>query len=134
MVIDQDLLYNLPVAVYCCDADGHIEFYNKAATNLWGAEPVPGKDRWCGPVKMYALDGTPIKPGSSPMATALRENRIIYSVMCIERHDGDRRYVVPNPQLRYNPDGTLSGAVNTLIDITAQIEEQKKQPKTLNNL
>ncbi len=72
MVIDQDLIYNFPVAVYQCDGDGYIEFYNKTASTLWGAEPVPGKDRWCGPVQMYTMDGTPIKPGSSPMAMALK--------------------------------------------------------------
>lgn len=115
MTLDQELINNLPVAVYGCDADGYIEFYNKAAITLWGAEPVRGKDRWCGSVKMYTLDGTPIKPSSSPMALALKEKRIINSVMCIERHDGEKRYVIPNPQLRYKSDGNLLGAVNTLI-------------------
>ncbi len=125
MVIDQDLIYNLPVAVYGCDTDGYIEFFNKAASTLWAAEPVLGKDRWCGSKKMYTLDGTPIRPGSSPMAMALKEKHISNSVMMIERHDGERRYIIPNPQLRYKPDGNILGAVNTLIDITTQIEEQK---------
>lgn len=122
MVIDQNLLNDLPVAVYGCNADGYIEFFNKAAVTLWGAEPVAGKDRWSGPGKMYTLEGAPIKSGSSPMAMALRENRIINSVMCIERHDGEKRYVIPNPQLRYTPDGNLAGAVNTFVDITKEIK------------
>jgi PAS domain S-box-containing protein len=121
-----DLILKLPVAVYGCNAEGVIEFYNDAAIELWGVEPVAGKHRWCGSWKMYTSEGTPILPGSCPMAMALREKRIINKVIHIERPNGSRRYVIPNPQLRFGPDGRIMGAVNTLIDITTQIEDQKK--------
>ncbi|NNE78601.1 MAG: PAS domain S-box protein, partial [Pricia sp.] len=126
MATEMELISGLPVAVYGCDADGYIEFYNTAAITLWGTEPVKGKDRWCGSFKMYTIDGKPIQPGNSPMAKALKEKPFIKTAMCIERPDGERRYVIPNPQLRFKPDGKILGAINTLIDITAQIEEQKK--------
>lgn len=39
-----NVLENLPAAVYTCDNDGYIKFYNKAAAKLWGREPEIGKD------------------------------------------------------------------------------------------
>ncbi|MDC6352087.1 PAS domain S-box protein [Zeaxanthinibacter sp. PT1] len=121
-----ELIYNLPVAIYGCDSQGYIEFYNKAAATLWGKQPVLGKDRWCGALKILDLSGNPIDAESSAMAIAVKEERIDNSVVLIENHKGLRRYVIPNPQLRYSQQGKILGAVNTLIDITTQFEERKK--------
>jgi len=39
-----------PVAVYCCDASGVIQEFNRRAVELWGCEPVSGDTdkRFCG--------------------------------------------------------------------------------------
>src|SRR5437868_4331212 len=52
------LVENLPAAIYTCDEDGYIKFYNKAAAILWGREPELGTDLWCGSWKIYHLDGS----------------------------------------------------------------------------
>ncbi|MFN2533070.1 MAG: PAS domain-containing protein, partial [Pyrinomonadaceae bacterium] len=35
----QSLLTVMPAAVYACDAEGRITFYNPRAAELWGCEP-----------------------------------------------------------------------------------------------
>jgi PAS domain S-box-containing protein len=56
------LLQGLPSAIYTCNADGYITFYNDAAVKLWGYKPEIGKDLWCGSWKIIRMDGTPVPP------------------------------------------------------------------------
>ncbi|WP_315817201.1 hypothetical protein [Paraflavitalea speifideaquila] len=67
------MLQQLPVAIYSCDNEGYIRFFNEAAAMLWGREPALGKERWCGSWKMYRPDGTSLLPEVCPMAIALKE-------------------------------------------------------------
>ena len=52
------IIQNLDAAIYTTDALGYIELYNKAAIELWGREPVIGKDLWCGSWKIHNTDGS----------------------------------------------------------------------------
>src|ERR1051325_2220604 len=93
------ILENLARAVYTCDAQGYITFYNKQAAQLWGREPRIGKDKWCGSWKIYRPDGTLLPPDECPMALTLKEGRAVDSEeIIIERPDGSRLNVVPHPQ------------------------------------
>ncbi|HEY8893499.1 MAG TPA: PAS domain S-box protein [Niastella sp.] len=123
------LIQGLPAAIYTCDANGFIATYNQAAIDLWGREPVPGKDKWCGFWKAYTVDGTPMLHEQSPMATALQEGREINEVeLVIERPDGQIRNVLFNPRPFFNSQGHVIGGVNMLIDITERnnIEERNR--------
>src|SRR5688572_9220291 len=53
-----ELLAALPAAVYTTDAAGRITFYNQAAVELWGRQPEPGDEHWCGSWRLYWPDGT----------------------------------------------------------------------------
>ncbi|HEY3429811.1 MAG TPA: PAS domain-containing protein, partial [Cyclobacteriaceae bacterium] len=64
----QKILKTLPVAVYMCDAEGRIIFFNDAAAKLWGRKPVLGKDLWCGSWKIYTSNGTPLPLEQCSMA------------------------------------------------------------------
>jgi len=75
----REMLGRLPAAVYICDEEGYITFYNRAAALLWGREPEIGKDRWNGFLKMYRPDGTIIPPDQSPTALALKNARAAQS-------------------------------------------------------
>lgn len=122
----KNLVLDLPVAVYTCDADGYIKFYNKASVNLWGKEPVPGKDRWCGSWKIFHTDGSPMAIDQCPMAIAIRESRPVDGEeIIIERPDGKRIHVVPHPQPIFNSRGEAIGAVNMLLDVTKQKEAEQ---------
>jgi len=125
-IYTQQLIQALPAAIYTCDANGYILTYNKAAAALWGREPEPGKDAWCGSPKMYTIDGKPLLLNQSPMAIAIREGREIQDAeIIIERPDGTRRIVMPHPKPFFNAAGRVTGAVNMLVDITnhKKIEE-----------
>jgi len=114
------LVENLEAAIYICDRDGYIKFYNRAAANLWGREPEIGKDLWCGSWKIFQPDGiTPLPLDTCPMALALKEGRKVRAQeIIVERPDGTRRNVMPYPDPIFNAEGVLVEAVNMLVDIT----------------
>ena len=109
----------LPAAVYVTDADGHITYYNEAAATLWGHRPPLGDSRWCGSWRLYWPDGTPMPHDQCPMAQAIKENRPITGLDAIaERPDGSRVRFMPFPMPLRDENGTLTGALNMLVDIT----------------
>lgn len=133
------MVQQLPIAVYSCSSEGIIDFYNEAAETLWGRQPDLQHERWCGSYKSYDMHGNEVPHEESAMAIAIKEQRIINEELIIERPDGSRRWVIPNPQIRYDEEGRIAGAISTLIDITSQvenrrrIEESEKQFSTLAN-
>lgn len=114
------IIESLAAAVYTCDGNGYIKFYNKAAAALWGREPEIGKDLWCGSWKIFEPDGiTPLPLDSCPMAIALKEGRTVRGKeIIIERPDGVRRNVMPHPDPIFDASGNVIEAVNMLVDIT----------------
>lgn len=122
----RELIENLPIATYSCDAEGHIIMYNKAATALWGREPEKGKDKWCGSYTIYSVDGELIPHESSPMAIALREGKAeISKEIILKRPNGEKRYVIPHPVPFIDNEGRITGAVNVLTDITENKQIQR---------
>lgn len=124
----KELIENLPIATYFCDQEGNILLYNKAAVALWGREPDIGKDKWSGCWKMYGENGEAFPVDLHPMSIALKEGRknIVREVI-VERPNGDKLNVLPHPVPFRDSGGTVTGAVNVLIDIT----ERKKAEKIL---
>jgi PAS domain S-box-containing protein len=113
------LLEALPAAVYTTDAEGRITFYNEAAAELWGVRPELGKSVWCGSWRLYWPDGTPLAHDQCPMAIALKEERVISGAHAVcERMDGTRVPFLAFPRPLHDKDGTLTGAINTLVDVT----------------
>jgi PAS domain S-box-containing protein len=113
------LLEVLPAAVYTCDAEGRITWYNSSAARLWGREPEINKDLWCGSWKIFKPDGTLLPLDSCPMAIALKEGRSVFGhEIVVERPDGIRRNVAPHPQPLFDDNGNVRGAINMLVDIT----------------
>ena len=123
----KSLFRKLPIALYTCDSEGYITFFNEAAVDLWGREPVPGKDLWCGSWEIYRPDGTPMPLDECPMAIALKEGKAVFGAeIIIRRPDGSSRYVQPFPQPVLDKTGKIIGAVNVLTDITdRKIAEEK---------
>ena len=123
----RELLQALPVAIYTTDAAGRVTFYNRAATELAGREPILGSDQWCVTLRLYNPNGSPLPHEQCPMAVTLRENRPVRGAEAIaERPDGTRVHFVPYPTPLRDSHGRLIGAVNLLVDISArkQIEEE----------
>lgn len=115
----RQLMQALPVAIYTCDTTGRITLYNRAAATLWGREPALGQELWSGSSRMYRPDGSPLLPDQDPMAACIREGRPIHGEeIVIERPDGSRRHVLPNPEPMTDAAGAIVGAVNMLVDVT----------------
>lgn len=128
----KDLIHKLPVPTCCCDAEGRIILYNKAAAALWGREPELGKDLWhycwntnqgsrkqSSPYNLYSL------------AEALKEQApLLNTQIIIERPNGDKRSVVPCPVAFHNTGGEITGAVIVLSDITEMKLAQKELRKS----
>jgi PAS domain S-box-containing protein len=123
---DHDLIELLPAAVYTCDARGRITLFNDAAVALWGRAPEIHKDEWCGSVKIYRPDGSPLPVDLCPMAVTLREGRAVRGEeILIERPDGSRRNVMPYPEPIRDASGAIVGAINMLVDITDHKNAQR---------
>ena len=119
--VDIPLGNSLPVPIYTCDHRGVINYFNEAAVDLWGREPVIGQDLWCGSWKFYRTDGSPMDLDRCPMAKTLKEGRAIDGEeIVIERPDGMRINVLSYPRPIFDTYGKITGATNMLVDITAK--------------
>ncbi|AMS40002.1 MULTISPECIES: sensor histidine kinase [Aminobacter] len=117
----ETLLGGLPAAVYTTDASGRITFFNEAAAALWGHRPEIGKDSWCGSWRLRTAEGEPLAHGDCPMARALKEGRAIRNAEAIaERPDGTLVPFLAFPAPIRDETGEITGAINLLVDISAQ--------------
>lgn len=118
------LLERLPLAAYACDSGGLITYYNRAAANLWGREPLNSDpaDRYCGSFKLFSAEtGLPIAPQDSWMARTLAKDQAFDPQrVIIERPDGTRVIALAHPSPVHDDAGQLIGAVNVLMDISNQ--------------
>lgn len=114
----QQILDQLPAAIYVTDAEGRITYFNEAAALLWGCEPKLHSDQWCGSWRLYGLDGTPMPHDQCPMAVSLKERRGVRGGRAIaERPDGTRITFTAYPTPLYDASGAFIGGVNMLIDL-----------------
>jgi len=112
-----DFLRTSRAAACCADADGRITFYNAAAAELWGTEPVLGSTMFCGSWRLYWPDGRLMPHDESPMAIALRERRPLRGVETVaERPDGTRVAFLAYPTPLIDDRGELIGAVNMMVE------------------
>ena len=122
------ILDALPAAVYTTDANGRITYYNDAAAGLWGRRPALGSNEWCGSLKLYWPDGTPMAPEECPMAVALKEQRPVRGLEAIaERPDGTQVPFLACPTPLHDDSGRLTGAVNMLVDISERKHAEDQQ-------
>ncbi|HEX3624540.1 MAG TPA: response regulator [Verrucomicrobiae bacterium] len=115
----EQVVRNLPLAVYTTDADGRITLYNEAAAELWGRHPKIGQEIWCDAFKIYRTDGSELPADDSPMALTLKTGEPVSGQeIVVERPDGARRNVLPYPTPIRDSMGKISGVVNMLLDVT----------------
>src|SRR3569832_385489 len=121
----RQLLEGLPAAIFTTDAEGRITFYNRAAAELAGREPVLGVGNWCVTWKLYRPGGTVLPHDECPMAITLKEDRALSGVEAIaERPDGTRVPFLAYPTPLHDASGKLIGAVKMMVDITDRKEAE----------
>jgi len=115
----KQLIMELPVATYSCDADGKIIIYNKAAAELWCGEPQIGADRWYDLLEICNHEGKQLSIESCPTYIALKEGRTTSgSEVLIQTVGAEPRYVIPHAVPYIDALGNITGAVNMLTDVT----------------
>ncbi len=118
------VLDQLPVPIYMTDETGAVTYWNSACVAFAGREPQLGEDRWCVTWKLYTTNGDHLPHDKCPMAQAIREQREIRGAVAIAmRPDGTRRAFTPYPTPMFDDEGKLVGAVNMLVDVSAQQAE-----------
>jgi PAS domain-containing protein len=83
----------LPVAVYICDMEGRITFFNPCAAELWGRRPKLNdeEDKYCGSFRLMYANGAPLAVSACPMAIALRTGKTIRNAdLNVQQPDGAR--------------------------------------------
>lgn len=117
----RQLLSLMPSAVYTCDAEGRITFFNRRAAELWGREPSIGDrdQKFCGALKLRLPDGSLLPHEETPMAAAVRQGAPCRDrEVMIERPDGSRVTVSVNIDPLFDLEGDLCGAINVFQDVT----------------
>jgi PAS domain S-box-containing protein len=112
----------LPVAAYVCDApDGRIRLWNRRAADVWGREPdADGGNAFCGSLRLFGADGTPMPHAESPAARALVTGEAQSEEVVIGRPDLVRIAVHVDAAPLRDPAGRVDGAVVVLREITDQ--------------
>ena len=117
-----------PVAVYTCNKDGVITYYNRAAANLWGRSPKVGAESWSGCKKIFFPDGTPVSLQECPVAKTLNgEVSAVKQEIIIQRQDGSVKNLMVYPKPLQDSSQKLTGVHVTLIDISEQQTQHVRQ-------
>lgn len=120
----QAVLDEIPAPVYTTDTNGNVTYWNRACVDFAGREPQLGQDRWCVTWKIFTTTGDFLPHEECPMAEAIRQQRVVRDAVAIaERPDGSRRAFRPYPTPLFDSDGRMTGAINMLIDVTAEQSE-----------
>jgi PAS domain S-box-containing protein len=142
-IVDDDVMRHLPLldllpgAVYACDRQGVIRYYNIRACELWGREPRCGDtdERFCGAFRLYTADGAPLPHDETPMARAVRTGKgCTDAEVVIERPDGSRIIVLVNIAPVHDRDGNQWGAVNCFQDITQRKQREQELERARQNM
>ncbi|HET8829253.1 MAG TPA: PAS domain S-box protein, partial [Pelobium sp.] len=121
------LVNDSPFAIYTCDKDGFITYYNSAAAILWGRSPKIGKELLVGTQKMFFPNGLPMPLDSCPMAMTLKQG-VAYDnqQLSIQRADGTFKSLRVFSRPVFDEHGALIGSHNTLAEPTKDSEQDTK--------
>lgn len=116
----QSVLDELPVPIYATDASGVVTYWNHACIEFAGRKPEVG-DNWCVTWQLFTMEGEFLPHDECPMAEAIRQKRAIRGEIAIARRpDGSRVAFTPYPTPLFDEQGALTGAINMLIDVSAE--------------
>ena len=117
----QAVLNHLPVPVYTTDSDGRVTYWNQACVNFAGRVPQLGQDRWCVTWRLLTVDGEDLPHDRCATARAIKQKRAVSDEIAIAvRPDGTRAAFRSYPTPLFDEAGSMTGAVNMLIDVSTQ--------------
>jgi PAS domain S-box-containing protein len=119
--VPPDFIEALPLAVYACDRQGRILWFNSRAAELWGRRPAldDTAQRFCGSYKLF-FNGQLTPPERCPMAQVLRTGRPVHGAEgLVMRPDGSSVWATVHIEPVEDDTGALVGAINCFHDSTA---------------
>ncbi|TVM32240.1 CheR family methyltransferase [Oceanidesulfovibrio marinus] len=122
-----------PIAVYTCDEDGIITYYNDHAVKVWGRRPrlENADQRYCTSLDMFRLDGSPMPHGERPMMQALSRGESFRGrEVMIKQPDGMPVIISVNIDPIRDGQGQIIGAINAFIDVTRNKQAEEALQKT----
>src|SRR5262245_61570728 len=126
-----DVLSLMPTAVFTCDAQGRITFYNPRAEQLWGRKPFLNDDneKFCGSFRLWSLAGAAIPREKTPMATALKTGCPAFNEeVIIERPDSSKINARITIKTLHDKQGLTTGAIAVFQDTTYwKVTEESRQ-------
>jgi PAS domain S-box-containing protein len=134
----------LPVAIYSCDREGRITFYNEKAVELWGYAPKIGNEheKFSEAFTLFLSGGSPMPHARMLIEESIR-NGTSYrgQEVVIERPDSSCCHVLTNIDPIKAIDGMITGAIIVFTDITerkrteeALSESQDRLQRTMESL
>ncbi len=108
------------MAIYACDAQGRMLWFNRHAAELWGRKPRLNDDseKYCGSLRCY-FDGREISRDETPMACVLRTGIPIRGAEGkIQRPDGTFVWTMVHIEPVKDEHGSLVGAINCFHETT----------------
>ena len=130
------ILDELRVPIYITDADGAVTYWNQDCVELAGRVPQLGHDRWCITWRIYTTGGEFMPHAECPMAEAIRNREEVRGKVAIAlRPDGSRVAFRPYPTPLFDSEGSFTGAINMLVDVTdEQVEALNDQAERCRRL
>jgi PAS domain S-box-containing protein len=120
----------MPAAVYTCDAEGRVTFFNRRAVEIWGREPDP-HEKFCGSWRLWGIDGAPMPHDQTPMANCIQNGSSVRDVtVVVERPGGDRAVVSVNIAPLVDHQGRRVGAINVFEDVTDRMRADEALRET----
>jgi PAS domain S-box-containing protein len=124
------VLSRLPAGVIIGEApDGRLVLGNPEVERIWRHpfRPVTGFSQYGAYRGFHPADGRPYEPQEWPLARSLRTGEVITGEeVDIERGDGTRGTLVVNSAPIRDPDGSVTAAVCTFLDITERSESRRR--------
>ncbi len=112
LAVRPDFIEKIPVAIYACDLQGRIVWFNARAVALWGRIPRPDDDieSFC---EAYWFEGRWIAPAERPLSDVLATGISLQGIKClIARPDGSRMWTSAHIEPVKEENGRIVGAIN----------------------
>jgi signal transduction histidine kinase len=117
----RELVAVMPAAVYACNTDGIITYYNRHAVELWGSAPDLDCPPWSflDSRRIFNPDEVLLQPEEAPVRAVLRTGAPIANrEFVLERPDLSRINMLANVTPLRDSAGVVTGAVSIFQDIS----------------
>jgi signal transduction histidine kinase len=133
----RELVSAMPAAVYACDRDGTITFYNRQAVDIWGRTPDLDDPPWASldSRRIYDPDGKVLRFEEMPLRVVLSTGiPMVNRELVLERSDLSRINVLASITALRDSSGVITGAVSIFQDITELKRTQQEREVLLKEL